>query len=163
MGRGTRGTPRGGRSAERKKKVKATTHAARAKSGAGAKMSSSRFVDTHMEKKLTVVFDDGCPMCTVGMNVSDALDTERSIDFVGMNTERGKTLIKENELDMNASAYVFHPDGTKSEKSHMMRDILARNGFIGFILSLPFRVPYLNDALYKLLALIRWYITSSQR
>ena len=41
---------RAGRSSERKKKAKATTHVARAKSGLGAKMSSSRFVDMHKSR-----------------------------------------------------------------------------------------------------------------
>ena len=116
-----------------------------------------------VNEKLTVVFDDKCPMCKVGMDVSGALDQEDSIDFVGMNTERGKAMIQRHGLDMNKSAYAFHMDGTMTEKSHMMRDILSRNGTLGFLMSLPFRVPYFGEVLYKLLATIRWHITSSPR
>jgi predicted DCC family thiol-disulfide oxidoreductase YuxK len=115
-----------------------------------------------MEKKLTVVFDDGCPMCTVGMNVADSLDGKDAVEFVGMNTERGKTLVQEHKLDMNASAYAFRADGTRTEKSQMMRDVLANNGVLGFIMSLPFRIPYLNDILYRILAWTRWHITKSK-
>lgn len=116
-----------------------------------------------MEKKLTVVYDDGCPMCTVGMHVGNALDKKKDVEFVGMNTERGKNLIQEHRLDMNATAYAFHADGTASEKAQMILDVLARNGIFGFILSLPFRIPYVGNALYEVLAFIRWHITSSAR
>jgi predicted DCC family thiol-disulfide oxidoreductase YuxK len=114
-----------------------------------------------MSTKLKVVYDDGCPMCTVGMNVADALDKDEAVEFIGMNTEEGKSLIRERGLDMNATAYAFHADGTTSEKRHMLRDVLAHNGPIGFVLSLPFRVPYLGDALYALFAFVRLRITRS--
>lgn len=114
-----------------------------------------------MEKKLTVVFDDKCPTCTVGMNVADALDSHDAVEFVGMNTERGKALIQQHNLDMNASAYAFHADGTKTEKSRMMRDVLAHNGILGFLLSLPFRIPFVSDKVYSVLALHRKHVTKS--
>lgn len=116
-----------------------------------------------MEKKLTVVYDDKCPMCSVGMNVADSLDKKEVVDFVGMNTDRGRALIQEHKLDMNKSAYVFREDGTRTEKSRMIRDILEHNGFLGFLMSLPFRIPYLNDVLYNILAWTRWHITKSER
>lgn len=116
-----------------------------------------------MEKKLTVVFDDGCPMCTVGMNVADALDKTDSIEFIGMNTDRGKDLILKHNLDMNKSAYAFRADGAVTEKSHMLRDVLMFNGPVGFFLSLPLRVPYLNNCLYGILAWIRWHVTKSRK
>ena len=95
------------------------------------------------------------------MDVAGALDNDKAVDFVGMNSERGKTLIEQHGLDMNQSAYAFNSDGTRSEKSHFMRDVLAHGGSVGFILSLPFRVPILGDLLYSLLATIRYHITKS--
>lgn len=115
-----------------------------------------------MEKKLTVVYDDKCPMCTVGMNVVDALDDASAIDLVGMNSERGRELVAEHGLDMNASAYAIRTDGTRSEKVAFMRDILSHNGAIGSILSLPFRLPFVGNALYDLLAFIRYHTTASK-
>ena len=108
-----------------------------------------------MEKKLTVVFDDGCPLCTAGKNVAKALDKSEAVDFVGMNTERVRALIEEHRLDMNTSAYALRADGLKTEKSRMMRDVLRHNGLVGFLLSVPFRLPYLGDKLYDLLAWTR--------
>lgn len=116
-----------------------------------------------MEKKLTVVYDDGCPVCTVGKNTANALDREDAVDFVGMNTERGKTFIAQHNLDMNASAYALHEDGRITEKSQMVRDVLEHNGILGYLSSLPFRVPYFNDTLYDFLAWTRWHATKSKK
>ncbi len=113
------------------------------------------------EKKL-VVYDDGCPTCTVGKDFAESHDTDGALKFVGMNTEEGKTLIEKHQLDMNASAYVLREDGTRAGKAEMIREVLAHNGPLGFVLSLPFRVPYLSDVLYDLLALHRKHVTKSK-
>jgi len=114
-----------------------------------------------MAKKLTVVYDDGCPACTVGKNFSEKLDQEKSMEFVGMNSEQGRALIRQHDLDMNASAYAFREDGSKTARSRMMRDVLARNGWLGFLFSLPFRIPLLGDKLYDVLARHRRHTTKS--
>lgn len=116
-----------------------------------------------MKEKLTVVFDDKCPTCTVGVNASAALDTDKTVEFVGMNTERGQAMVKEHNLDMNASAYAFRADGSRAEKAQMMRDVLAHNGIAGFFLSLPFRIPFFGDMLYEFLAWTRWHLTKSRK
>ncbi len=114
------------------------------------------------EQRKVVVFDDGCPTCTVGMEFAEAHDTEKLLTFVGMNTEEGKSLIEKHKLDMNASAYVLRDDGSHAEKSEMIREVLAHNGPLGFMFSLPFRIPYLSDALYDLLALHRKHVTKTK-
>lgn len=103
-----------------------------------------------MEKRLTVVYDDDCPTCTVGKNISEKLDKKQAIDFVGMNTERGRTLAHEHNLDVRASAYAIK-DGVVAGKSQMVRTVLAHNGILGFLVSLPFRIPWLGDRLYELI------------
>jgi predicted DCC family thiol-disulfide oxidoreductase YuxK len=115
-----------------------------------------------MEKeKKTVVYDDGCPTCTVGVEFAKKLDGKEALEFVGMNTEKGKQLVQENGLDMNASAYVLHSDGSRTEKARMMVEVLSHNGLIGFVLSLPFRVPVVGELLYYLLTLHRRHLTKS--
>ena len=112
-------------------------------------------------QKLTVVFDDACPTCTVGKNFAQAHDKASALDFVGMHSERGQTLIRQHGLNMSDSAFAFHVDGSRTEKSQMIRDVLAHNGVIGFLLGLPFRIPYISDKLYDLLALHRRHRTKS--
>lgn len=114
-----------------------------------------------MHERLTVVYDDDCPTCTVGKDLSASLDHKHTINFVGMNTEEGTSLVQKHQLDMSKSAYALHADGSKSSKSRMVRDVLARNGLIGAMLSLPFRIPYLGDMLYDVLALHRRRTTKS--
>ncbi len=114
-----------------------------------------------METKKTVVFDDGCPTCTVGKDFAESHDAQKALTFVGMNTEEGKVLIEKHNLDMNASAYVLREDGSRAAKSEMIREVLAHNGLLGFVFSVPFRVPYLSDMLYDLLALHRKHVTRS--
>jgi predicted DCC family thiol-disulfide oxidoreductase YuxK len=104
-----------------------------------------------MNERLTVVYDDGCPTCTVGKNLSEKLDKNKKLDFVGMNTERGHSLVHEHGLDMHASAYAIR-DGKVSGKSAMVRDVLTHNGTLGFFISLPFRIPWVGDRLYELIA-----------
>ncbi|MBI5456930.1 DUF393 domain-containing protein [Candidatus Kaiserbacteria bacterium] len=116
-----------------------------------------------MENKLTVVFDDGCPLCTVAKNVTDSLDKKDAMEFVGMNTERGQALIEEHKFDMNKSAYVVRTDGTTAEKAEMAREIFAHNGFLGFLFSLPFRIPYVGNLLYSAGPWTRWYTTKSKK
>ncbi len=113
-------------------------------------------------KKEVVVFDDGCPTCTVGMEFAEAHDSKKALTFVGMNTEEGKALIEKNQLDMNASAYVLHEDGTRVEKARMMVEVLSHNGLLGFLLSIPFRMPYVSDWLYNVLTLHRKHVTKSK-
>jgi len=112
-------------------------------------------------EKLKVVFDDGCPTCTLGKNMSERLDTTHSIEFIGMNTENGKRLITEHGLNMTESAYAIQ-ENTISGKSGMVRRVLAYNGIIGAILSIPFRIPWFSDKLYDLLALHRKHVTTSR-
>ncbi len=114
------------------------------------------------QKTATVVFDDGCPTCTVGKDFAAAHDSGKALKFVGMNTEEGKALIEKHQLDMNASAYVLHHDGSRAAKSEMIREVLAHNGLLGFVFSLPFRIPYLSDVLYDLLALHRKHVTKTK-
>lgn len=114
-----------------------------------------------MKKEMVVVFDDRCPTCATGKRFAESFDQDKRIDFVGMNTERGKALIQERGLDMGRSAYALHADGSTAEKSHMVRDVLARNGLVGFFLSLPFRIPHIGDTLYTVLALHRRHTTKS--
>ena len=86
--------------------------------------------------------------------LSTKFDKDGNIDFVGMHTERGKQLVRDRQLDMQASAYAL--DGERiSGKAKMVRDVLAHNGAIGFFLSLPFRIPWLGDRLYEFCALHR--------
>ena len=115
-----------------------------------------------MKEKLTVIFDDECSLCTAGRNFASKFDRNKTIQFIGMNTERGKELIDRHHLDMNQSAYAFREDGSRAEKSYMVRDVLAQNGLVGFLLSLPFRIPYVSDKLYDFLAQIRWHTTGSR-
>ncbi len=77
-----------------------------------------------------------------------------------MNTEEGKKLVTEHSFNMSESAYAIH-ENTISRKSEMMRDVLAHNGIIGAILSVPFRIPWLGNKLYDLLALHRKHVTKS--
>jgi predicted DCC family thiol-disulfide oxidoreductase YuxK len=100
------------------------------------------------EQRKVVVFDDKCPACTVGMEFAESHDADSALKFVGINTEEGKMLIKKHDLDVNASAYVLHEDGSRAEKSAMMAEILSHNGFLGMVLSLPFRVPIVGNWLY---------------
>ena len=112
-------------------------------------------------EKLKVVFDDGCPTCTLGKNMSERLDTTHSIEFIGMNTEHGKRLITANGLNMTESAYAIQ-ENTISGKSEMARRVLAHNGIIGAILSIPFRIPWLSDKFYDVLALHRRHVATSR-
>jgi predicted DCC family thiol-disulfide oxidoreductase YuxK len=101
-------------------------------------------------------------VCKVGMEFADKFDAKDELRFVGMNTEEGKELVRANGLDMNASAYVFRADGEKIEKRKMMVEILSHDGVLGFVLSLPFRVPILGDGLYYLLTVLRFHVTKSR-
>ncbi len=107
-----------------------------------------------MDERPVVVYDDGCPACTVGKKLSERLDAKKNLDFVGMNTERGKGLVQTHDLNMHASAYLIE-GAVVSDKAKMMRDVLAHNGPIGFLMSLPFRIPWFGDRLYELIALHR--------
>lgn len=115
-----------------------------------------------MEKRVQVIYDDGCPTCTLGVHFAEGIDLRKELEFVGMNTTEGQRVISEHGLDMKKSAYVIE-NGAVSERAHMMRDVLARGGFIGLLLGLPFRVPYLGNALYDLLALHRRHVTRTKR
>lgn len=116
-----------------------------------------------MEAKKTVIFDDGCPTCRVGMEFAQTHGGSESLEFVGMNTEEGKALIEKHQLDMNASAYVVHDDGSRAEKARMMVEIFSRAGFLGLLASLPFRVPIVGDWMYSLLALHRKHVTKTEK
>lgn len=113
-----------------------------------------------MEKRVKVIYDDGCPTCTVGISIADKLDHAGSMEFIGMNTEAGKRIIAEKGLDMAESAYVVDGD-TVEGKAAFMREVFSRGGIIGFCISLPFRIPVLGNALYRLLALHRKHVTKS--
>ncbi len=113
------------------------------------------------KEKKVVVYDDGCPTCTVGMEFAKKLDGEQALEFVGMNSEKGKELVRANGLDMNASAYVLH-NGSKTGKAKMMVEILSHNGLFGFVLSLPFRLPVVGEWLYYLLTLHRKHVTKTK-
>ncbi len=115
-----------------------------------------------MDKTKTVVFDDGCPTCTVGKDFAQAHDADKALRFVGMNTEEGKALIEKYQLDMNASAYVLNEDGSLAAKAEMIREVLEHNGPIGFVFSLPFRIPFVSNVLYDLLALHRRHVTKTR-
>lgn len=115
------------------------------------------------QKKVTLVYDDGCPTCTVGVNVAKKLDRDGDLTLVGMNTDAGRELVHKHSLDMNASAYAIAQDGTISAKAQMAKDVLAGKGLGGFLLSLPFRLPRpMADAIYKLLALHRRHTTKTR-
>lgn len=114
------------------------------------------------EKKI-VIYDDGCPTCTVGMEFAEKHDSDGAFTFVGMNTEEGQALIVKHQLDMSASAYVVHDDGSHAEKARMMVEIFSRAGFLGLLVSLPFRVPILGNWLYGLLALHRKHATKTEK
>lgn len=113
--------------------------------------------------KKVVVYDDGCPTCTVGMEFAKKLDGEEVLEFVGMNTEKGGELVRTHGLDMNASAYVLHSDGSRTEKAKMMVEVLSHTGGLGFLLGLPFRVPFFGERLYYLLTLHRKHVTKSKK
>lgn len=93
--------------------------------------------------------------------MSERLDTTHSIEFIGMNTEHGERLITEHSLNMTESAYAIQENAI-SKKSEMVRRVLAYNGIIGAILSIPFRIPWLSDKLYDVLALHRRHVTASR-
>ena len=114
-----------------------------------------------MEKRVKVIYDDGCPTCTVGVHLAHGMDLREELELIGMNTEEGKRVIVEHGLDMERSAYVIE-DGVIGERAHMMRDVLSRAGFIGLLLSLPFRIPYVGNALYDVLALHRKHVTKTK-
>lgn len=115
-----------------------------------------------METRVKVIYDDGCPTCTVGMHLAEGIDRTKSLDFIGMNTDEGQRIIATHQLDMHRSAYVIDGENI-SGRAEMMREVLSRGGSIGFLLSLPFRVPYLGNALYDLLARHRAHVTKSER
>ncbi|HWO07637.1 MAG TPA: DCC1-like thiol-disulfide oxidoreductase family protein [Candidatus Paceibacterota bacterium] len=103
-----------------------------------------------MERPI-VIYDDDCPVCTVGKNASERLDTEKHLEFVGMNTSRGRELVRTRNLDIHTSAYYIDGEYV-TEKARMMRDVLAHNGVVGFVASLPFRIPWFGDRLYELIS-----------
>lgn len=111
-------------------------------------------------QKVTVVYDDGCPTCTVGKNMAERLDHAHAITFVGMNTDAGKALVQQHQLDMDSSAYAISERETLS-KAAMVKSVLSHNGFVGMLLSLPFRIPWLGDKLYDVLVLHRNHVTTS--
>lgn len=110
----------------------------------------------------TVIFDDGCPTCQVGMDMAEYLDTANTIEFVGMNTDEGKKLITQHGLDMERSAYAIH-DGSIMQKAAFMREVFGRSGIRGWLISLPFRIPYFSDRAYDLLARHRKHRTTTKR
>jgi predicted DCC family thiol-disulfide oxidoreductase YuxK len=114
-----------------------------------------------MERKVKVIYDDGCPTCTVGISLAGTLDHADSMEFIGMNTDAGKHIIAEKGLDMVESAYVI--DGERVEgKAAFMREVFSRGGVIGFLISLPFRIPIIGNAIYYLLALHRAHVTKTE-
>jgi len=114
-----------------------------------------------MVQRVKVIYDDKCPTCTVGMHLAEGIDHTQSLDFIGMNTEEGQRIIAEHTLDMRRSAYVI--DGKNIfGRADMMREVLSHGSIVGFLLSLPFRVPYLGNALYDLLARHRAHVTRSK-
>ncbi len=78
-----------------------------------------------------------------------------------MNTEHGKQLISEHGLNMSESAYSIEGN-TSAAKSAMVKQVLAHNGIVGVIVSLPFRIPWLGDKLYDLIASHRAHTEKSQ-
>jgi predicted DCC family thiol-disulfide oxidoreductase YuxK len=113
-------------------------------------------------KKLTLVYDDGCPTCTVGVTIAKKLDKNGSLILVGMNTEEGRELVHKHGLDMNSSAYALSENGSITAKAQMAKDVLANKGLGGFLLSLPFRLPSpIADRLYWLLAQHRRHTTKT--
>ena len=114
-----------------------------------------------MEKRVKVIYDDHCPTCRIGISLADSLDRTGTLEFIGMNTEEGAELVREHSLDMSASAYIL--DGSKIEgKAAFMRTLFRRGGFLGFLISLPFRIPYVGTTLYSLLARHRAHVTTSK-
>lgn len=114
-----------------------------------------------MERKVKVIYDDGCPTCTVGISIADKLDHADSMEFIGMNTDAGKRIIAEKDLDMLESAYLIDGDSVAG-KAAFMREVFRRGGVFGFLISLPFRIPLLGNALYRLLALHRRHVTKTE-
>lgn len=115
---------------------------------------------SRMERKVKVIYDDGCPTCTVGISIADRLDHADSMEFIGMNTDAGKQIIAEKGLDMMESAYVVDGDAVAG-KAAFMREVFSRGGVVGTLISLPFRIPILGNALYRLLALHRRHVTKT--
>lgn len=114
-----------------------------------------------MERKVKVIYDDGCPTCRVGISLAEKLDREHGMEFVGMNTDAGRAIIAEKKLDMAESAYLVDGDSVAG-KAAFMREVFSRGGLIGVLISLPFRVPYVGNALYRLLALHRRHVTKTE-
>ena len=114
-----------------------------------------------MQNPLIVVFDDKCPVCIAGKNLSKKLDSENHIEFVGMHSEQGVALIEKYELNMAVSAYAIQ-DGIVTEKERMMLSILKHNGVAGKILSIPFSLPFFGKALYWALSQIRTLTTRAE-
>jgi predicted DCC family thiol-disulfide oxidoreductase YuxK len=113
-----------------------------------------------MESRMKVLYDDCCAACTVGKNFAQRFDHRYAIKFVGMSTEEGKRLMTAFRLDTNQSAYAVK-GGLILNKRQMMCEVLSHDGLIGSIVSIPFRIPYLGDWLYDLLAVCRSRITTS--
>ena len=86
-------------------------------------------------KKTTVIYDDRCATCSVARSVGETLDSSGNIDFVGMNTEHGKDLIRIHGLDMEKSAYAISEDGAVVEKADMLQTVLSRTNLLGRILA----------------------------
>lgn len=114
-----------------------------------------------MESRMKVIYDDGCAACTVGKNFAQRFDHRYAIKFVGMNTEEGRHLMSAFRLNMDQSAYAVK-GGLILNKRQMMCEVLDHDGLIGFIVSIPFRIPYLGDILYDFLAACRNRITTSK-
>ena len=114
-----------------------------------------------MERRVKVIYDDGCPTCSVGIAFADKLDHTDSMELIGMNTEEGKRIVSDRGLNMTESAYVIDGESI-SGKAAFMREVFRRGGLIGLLISLPFRVPYFGNVLYRLLALHRKHITRTE-
>ncbi len=114
-----------------------------------------------MATKSMLIFDDGCKVCSLGVRSAATLTKDDDVRYVGMSTEEGKGYVQKHALDMNASAYLIHADGTVQEKEAMAAAVLRRGGPLGYVLSLPFRIPYVSRFLYNVLAWVRFHTTKT--
>lgn len=114
------------------------------------------------DKKLVLIFDDTCAMCSRGINFVDTLSKDLPVRPVSMHSVEGQRYIAVHKLDMNASAYLIDEHGVIKEKEAMAASVLRRAGILGKLLSIPFRIPYVSRMLYAMLAWVRFHTTSTK-
>ncbi len=83
------------------------------------------------DKKLTIIYDNTCTTCNIARAIGETLDTEDNLDFVGMETPRGKGLVHEHGLAMEKSAYAIKSNGNISKKAEMVHTVLSSTNFLG--------------------------------